>query len=47
MRKFLWGVLFTLLVLGVGGLAFALLGYMPTHADATPPKWEESLASRA
>ncbi|HSS96763.1 MAG TPA: c-type cytochrome [Terriglobales bacterium] len=47
MRKFLWGVLFTMLVLFVGGLSVALLGYMPTHANATPPKWEESLAERA
>jgi mono/diheme cytochrome c family protein len=47
MRKFMWGVVFTLLVIGVGGLAFALLGYMPTSADATPPKWEEGIASRA
>ena len=47
MRKFFWGVLITLLVVFVGGLSVALLGYMPTHANATPPKWEESLASRA
>ena len=47
MRKFLWGVLITLLVVFVGGLSVALLGYLPTHANATPPKWEESLAERA
>jgi mono/diheme cytochrome c family protein len=47
MRKFLWGVLITLLVVFVGGLSVALLGYLPTHANATPPKWEQSLAERA
>ncbi|SRR6266496_238820 len=47
MRKFLWGVIITLLVIVVGGLSYALLGYMPTHANATPPRWEESIAMRA
>ena len=47
MRKFIWGVVFTLLVLILGGLAIAMLGYVPTHANATPPKWEESLANKA
>jgi thiosulfate dehydrogenase len=47
MRKFIWGVFCTLLVLVVGGLTYALLGYVPTNADATPPKWEEGIASRA
>ena len=47
MRKFVWGVLITLLVVFVGGLSVALLGYLPTHANATPPKWEENLAERA
>jgi mono/diheme cytochrome c family protein len=47
MRKFIWGVIFTLLVLLLGGLALAMLGYVPTHANATPPRWEESLANKA
>ena len=47
MRKFFWGVIITLLVIVVGGLAYALLGYMPTRANATPPKWETGLASHA
>jgi mono/diheme cytochrome c family protein len=47
MRRFIWGVFFTLLLLIFGGLAFVLLGYMPTHANATPPSWEGSIASKA
>ena len=36
MRKFIPGIIATLLVLGLGGLAVATLGFMPTNADATP-----------
>jgi thiosulfate dehydrogenase len=47
MRKFFWGVIFTILVLVVGGLGFALLGFMPTNANATPPRIEHQIANSA
>ena len=47
MRNFILGVVITLLVLAFGGLAFALLGYMPTNADATPPHMEMKIAMNA
>src|SRR5207245_10963075 len=47
MRNFILGVIVTLIVLVVGGLAFALLGFMPTNADATPPHLERRIAARA
>jgi len=47
MRNLILGVVITLLVLAFGGLAFALLGYMPTNADATPPRIEMRLAMNA
>ena len=47
MRNFILGVVITLLVLALGGLAFALLGFMPTNADATPPTLERRIAMPA
>ena len=47
MRNFILGIIVGLAVLALGGLAFALLGLMPTNADATPPKWEMHLAMNA
>jgi mono/diheme cytochrome c family protein len=47
MRNFILGVVITLLVLALGGLAIALLGYMPTNADATPPHIEMRIAMNA
>lgn len=44
MGKFLLGVIVTLLVLVLGGLGFALLGFFPTTANVTPPQWEYHLA---
>jgi thiosulfate dehydrogenase len=43
MRNFILGVVITLLVLVLGGLAFALLGFLPTDADSTPPRWERRI----
>ena len=40
MRRFFFGVIFTLVVLGLGGLGYVLLGYVQTAADATPPGWK-------
>src|SRR5262249_55073973 len=43
----IWGVIFTLVVLLVAGLGFALLGFMPTHANAKPPHMETEIAEAA
>ena len=37
MGKFLLGVIVTLLVLILGGLGFAMLGFFPTAANVEPP----------
>jgi thiosulfate dehydrogenase len=47
MRKFVWGILFTLLILALAGFGAALLGYMPTNANAVPPQLERRLAMTA
>ncbi len=47
MGKFLLGVIVTLLVLILGGLGFALLGFFPTAANVEPPHWEQHLAMSA
>src|ERR1700756_6081153 len=47
MGKFLLGCIVTLLVLILGGLGFALLGFFPTAANVEPPHWEQHLAMGA
>jgi mono/diheme cytochrome c family protein len=47
MSKFLLGVIVTLLVIILGGLGFALLGFFPTTANVEPPHWEQHLAMSA
>jgi mono/diheme cytochrome c family protein len=47
MRNFIFGVVITLLVLFLGGLAIAMLGFLPTSADSTPPKMERHIAMSA
>jgi mono/diheme cytochrome c family protein len=47
MGKFILGVIVTLLVLILGGLGFAMLGFFPTRADVTPPSLEHRLANGA
>ena len=47
MRKFILGVVVTLLVLAVGGLGLALLGFIPTNANTSPPSMERHLAMSA
>jgi len=47
MRNFILGVVVTLAVLILGGLGAALLGFMPTNANATPPRLEAHLAMSA
>src|SRR6478752_6455622 len=47
MRNFILGVVVTLLVLLLGGLAIAMLGFLPTNADSVPPKVERRIAMSA
>jgi len=47
MGKFILGVTVTLLVLILGGLGFAMLGFLPTAANVQPPHLEQNLAMRA
>lgn len=47
MKKFLLGVLATILVGGAVGLGIALLGFMPVNANTPPPGWETGIAMRA
>jgi len=47
MRRFLFGVIVTLLILIFGGLGFALLGFFPTVANVEPPHLEHRLANSA
>jgi mono/diheme cytochrome c family protein len=47
MRNFVIGVIATLLLLVVVGLTVALLGFMPTNADSTPPPMERRIAMSA
>jgi hypothetical protein len=46
-RQFILGIIATLLVLGLGELAVATLGLMPTNADATPTRLERRVAAGA
>jgi mono/diheme cytochrome c family protein len=47
MGKFILGVVVTLLVLILGGLGFAMLGFVPTQANVSPPNIEKRLANAA
>ena len=47
MGKFLLGVIVTLLVLVLGGLGLAMLGFLSTTANVQPPHWERHLAMSA
>lgn len=47
MRNFILGIVVTLLLLFLGGLAIATLGLLPTNADSTPPKMERHFAMSA
>jgi thiosulfate dehydrogenase len=47
MRNFVLGIVVAIFLLALAGLAFALLGYMPTSADANPTHWEERIAMNA
>ena len=47
MGKFLLGVIITLLVLVLGGLGIAMLGFIPTTANVPPSHLEQHLANTA
>ncbi len=47
MRNFILGVIFTLSLLLLIGLSATLLGFLPTNANASPPRWERHLAMSA
>ncbi|MGB8014223.1 MAG: cytochrome c [Terriglobales bacterium] len=47
MRNFILGMIFAILVLLLGGLGLALLGFLPTRANSVPPKLERHLANSA
>jgi mono/diheme cytochrome c family protein len=47
MRNFILGVVITIAILLIGGLGIALLGFMPTNANTTPPKFETQIAMSA
>ena len=47
MRSFILGVVVTLAIIMLGGIAFLFLGLMPTSADATPPAMEKYIAMHA
>jgi mono/diheme cytochrome c family protein len=47
MGRFILGVIVTLLVLVLGGLGFAMLGFFPTNANVPPPHVEKRLATGA
>jgi mono/diheme cytochrome c family protein len=45
--RFLLGGVVVVLILMVLGIGFALLGFMPTNANSTPPQWEHKIATAA
>ena len=47
MRTFILGVVITVAVLMIGGLGIALLGFVPTNANTTPPRFEMQIAMSA
>jgi mono/diheme cytochrome c family protein len=47
MGKFILGVVVTLVVLILGGLGFAMLGFFPTPANVEPPHLEHRIAMGA
>ena len=47
MRGFILGIFITILVLLIGGLGLALLGFLPTRANIAPPEMERHIAMSA
>jgi len=47
MRNFILGIVIAILVLLIGTLGLALLGFLPTRADSAPPQMERHIAMSA
>lgn len=47
MRNFVLGIVITIVVLLIGSVGLALLGFMPTRANSPPPEMEVHLAMSA
>jgi mono/diheme cytochrome c family protein len=47
MRSFILGIVITILVLLIGSLGLALLGFLPTQANIAPPQMEVHIAMSA
>jgi len=47
MGKFVLGVIITLIVVVLGGLGVAMLGFIPTNANVAPPRLERRIANGA
>ena len=47
MRNFVLGIVVTIAALSLGGLGAALLGFLPTRANSTPPDFERHVAMSA
>jgi thiosulfate dehydrogenase len=47
MRNFILGIVLTILVLLIGGLGLALLGFLPTRANSIPSETESRVAMSA
>jgi mono/diheme cytochrome c family protein len=47
MRNFILGIVVTILALLIIGVGVALLGFFPSPANATPPRWEQQIALAA
>jgi mono/diheme cytochrome c family protein len=47
MRNFVLGIVITIVVLLIGGVGLALLGFLPTRANIPPPQMERQLAMSA
>jgi len=47
MRNFILGIVITILVLLIGGLGLALLGFLPTRANVAPSEMEHHIAMSA
>ena len=47
MRNFILGIVLTIVVLVIGGLGLAVLGFLPTRANVHPPEMESHIAMSA
>ncbi len=47
MGKFIIGIIVTIVVLVLGGLGLAMLGFIPTNANVEPPRLEKRIANGA